>query len=699
MISSSSLSSSTSVTAVVAATVGLLLVMVKMTTVVQTAVGGSDGYNQRTGHLVMAFRPTTIFSPRRRYVVPWQQSSSSSSSLYYENDKEISSSSSSLSSLQTSRPSSTSSSSSKCRPVSWVQSVSLIENDCQSALNELLMQWNVDDRRQQQQHDNGYDCECNAVAFLFVSPPWADDLEEIANNAQTMVGTATQLISIVGSGVIGNDCEVEDSSKRVMSFFGFGLPPNSSVTVDEYTNKDSTTAITGKANTEAKSNLPFFATESPKENNKVKIDSRPTMDGMIHRRSRQSHIIFADPYFRDIQDVLDKCDDVQSAVAGAVTVASHKNQSTIALGRKVLKVGSCVSVCLKGNLGLQVVVSTGCRPIGPTYRVTSVNGPAVEELDSVRAVDQLEAAIESSCNQEDQALIRSKGIRGVLGGILQSDGSDLIDDDDDEDDDEGHDNNCLEKKDELQDDVGSSLSENELDSKLGGSDQASKARKMEQIQDQQGQPMMEASRQQDRNDNDFILRQVTGFQPRSGSILVCGRPQVQRGDFFRFHIRSALSARKDWEKVVSRAKAERLFLGPTKAGTILGALQFSCAARGVGLFSEQNVDLQYAHALLGTGTDYDSSSESSPTSTRMVAGMFTSAEIGPSSSSLSQSANDAADSQLPHKTFLHGFATVVALICDYSVENGANDDQMGDVRLNVMDGILQDVDYPTDAWA
>jgi small ligand-binding sensory domain FIST len=521
-----------------------------------------------------------------------------------------------------------------------MQSLSLIEDNYTLALHDLLTEWNIE-------------CGKDALAFLFVSPPWVDDLENITNAAQTMLGETTRLITVVGSGVIGHKHELEDSSKPMMSFFGGILPPYSSVHIDEFTNPDVPCATQAATSTAAPApntaNLPFFATEAPRDQN---VHGKDDLTKIEHAITSHSHIIFADPFFRNVQSVLDQCDYSQSTVAGAVTAASNKHQSTIAVGRNVLKSGSLIRASLFGNLGLQVVVSTGCRPIGPTYRVTSVNGPAVEELDFVRAVDQLEAAIESGCNKEDQALIRSKGIRGVLGGILRSDGTDTT-------------QRSLEEDTQSTEDY--SVDEQARDEATMHRDQISDSSQPE----------------------DFFLRQVTGIQPKSGSILVCGRPQVQPGDFFRFHIRSALSARKDWEKVVSRAKAERLFLGPTGAGKALGALQFSCAARGAGLFSQQDVDLRYVEDLLGTGAR-------SPE--KKVAGFFASAEIGPSRSSLRTAVATDIDTQIPHKTFLHGFATVVALICDYTVTATSSYEQMDD-PLNVVGGILEDTTNSTAVWA
>lgn len=100
---------------------------------------------------------------------------------------------------------------------------------------------------------------------------------------------------------------------------------------------------------------------------------------------------------------------------------------------------------------------------------------------------------------------------------------------------------------------------------------------------------------------------------------------------------------QDWKKTLERAGTERLFLGE-KAGKALGALQISCMGRGQSLFGAPNVDLRHVERLLPPNTP--------------IAGLMANAEIGPVGIRMGTSETC--------RSVLHGFASVVAMLCDYS---------------------------------
>jgi small ligand-binding sensory domain FIST len=409
-----------------------------------------------------------------------------------------------------------------------------------------------------------------------------------------MLGPQTQLITVVGGGIVGGGEELEDSTVPCMSFFGGILPAESSIDIESFVN--------GQEG----------------ENGRACKAQNPN-----------SYLVFADPYSTNVDKVLEECNRPSkttshlnyesdstissSIVAGAVSVASHKQQATLAVGTNVLPPGSLIRASFFGNLGLQVVVSQGCRPVGPTYRVTRVNGPAVLELDSMRAIDQLQETIERDCNAQDKEYLQTKGMtRGVLGGIYR-------------------------EQDNTNDELSMSVPKD----------------KATFVESRTKEPQH------------FVVRQMTGFQPKSGGIVICGRPQVKAGDFFRFHVRSPAGALEDWSKIMKRAKTERVFLG-SRAGEPIGALQFSCAARGEALFEERNVDLHHVQDLIQKSTHedegYSSKTQKMPPP---VAGFFANAEISAVGNSIRMGAStDGISSQ--QKSFVHGYATVVAVLCDYS---------------------------------
>jgi small ligand-binding sensory domain FIST len=414
------------------------------------------------------------------------------------------------------------------------QTISKSAGEYQSALDDLLGDWNPP--------------ASPAFACLFVGPSFASHLESLVKSAQEKLGEQTQLLTVVGGGVIGGGQETENSCG--LSFLGGVLPEDSSVELFSVTDDDS------NCNSEGSTIM---------EESRYRRSRDAPSASKEHRKP--SHLVFADPHCHEIHSVMEQLDGI---VTGGISVAKP-SQSSLAIGTKVLPPGSLIGATFTGNVGLQVVVTQGCRPVGSIFRVTSVDGPAVHELDCERALDKLQ---------------------GIMNEVM-ADGDPNVQSDD----------------------------------FLGGIHK-----------DENG--IFESANE--RPPDDFILRQMTGFRPRSGSILVCG-PQIEEGDYFRFHLQSKEIALEDWRKTLERAGTERLFLGE-KAGKALGALQISCMGRGESLFGIPNVDLRHVERLLPPNTP--------------IAGLMANAEIGPVGIRMGTSETC--------RSVLHGFASVVAMLCDYS---------------------------------
>jgi small ligand-binding sensory domain FIST len=121
---------------------------------------------------------------------------------------------------------------------------------------------------------------------------------------------------------------------------------------------------------------------------------------------------------------------------------------------------------------------------------------------------------------------------------------------------------------------------------------------------------------------DFLIRNLLGADPRSGSIAVGALPRL--GQTVQFQRRSAAAATADMNELLIRAKAQ---LG---ARTIYGGCLCSCNGRGQGLFGRPNHDAQMVQRCLGP---------------LGLAGFFCNGEIGP----------------VGQKSFLHGYTASLAL--------------------------------------
>ncbi len=122
---------------------------------------------------------------------------------------------------------------------------------------------------------------------------------------------------------------------------------------------------------------------------------------------------------------------------------------------------------------------------------------------------------------------------------------------------------------------------------------------------------------------DFLIRNLTGIDPKSGAIAV--GDNLQPGMRLRFHVRDAETSTEDLHNVLS-TYTQTL---PNPA-SISGALLFSCLGRGAGLYGEPDHDTGILREHLGDIS---------------TAGFFCNGEIGPVSNS----------------TFLHGYTSSIAL--------------------------------------
>jgi small ligand-binding sensory domain FIST len=121
---------------------------------------------------------------------------------------------------------------------------------------------------------------------------------------------------------------------------------------------------------------------------------------------------------------------------------------------------------------------------------------------------------------------------------------------------------------------------------------------------------------------DFLIRNLLGADPRSGSIAVGALPR--RGQTIQFQRRSAAAATDDMNQLLLRTKAK------LENTTIYGACLCSCNGRGQSLFGQPNHDAQMVQQQLGP---------------LGLAGFFCNGEIGP----------------VGDKSFLHGFTASLAL--------------------------------------
>ncbi len=121
---------------------------------------------------------------------------------------------------------------------------------------------------------------------------------------------------------------------------------------------------------------------------------------------------------------------------------------------------------------------------------------------------------------------------------------------------------------------------------------------------------------------DFLIRNLLGADPRSGTIAVGAAPRL--GQTIQFQRRSAAAATEDMNELLARARSQ------LENTTIFGGCLCSCNGRGQGMFGRPNHDAQLVQQRLGP---------------LGLAGFFCNGEIGP----------------VGERSFLHGFTASLAL--------------------------------------
>jgi small ligand-binding sensory domain FIST len=121
---------------------------------------------------------------------------------------------------------------------------------------------------------------------------------------------------------------------------------------------------------------------------------------------------------------------------------------------------------------------------------------------------------------------------------------------------------------------------------------------------------------------DFLIRNLLGADPRSGTIAVGALPRM--GQTVQFQRRSAAAATEDMNELLGRAKTD---IGDS---TIYGGCLCCCNGRGQNLFGRPNHDAEMVQQRLGP---------------LGLAGFFCNGEIGP----------------IGEKNFLHGYTASLAL--------------------------------------
>jgi len=448
------------------------------------------------------------------------------------------------------------------------------------------------------------------------------------SNSTTTTISTTQIIALIGGGVIGNGIEYDNPQRPSLSILVGRLPKGANVELHSWTTK------IGESN--------------PIRNDDNNNESNPSADRNQNRNPQQqsSYLIFGDPWssvetvMKEIRSSTSSSSSSESRgphydiiMAGGITcpdiTTSAQQQrrplpKSLAINGQILEAGSTVVVQLSGTMTLQTLVAQGCRPISPPYTITAGEGNIIESLNGIPALKVLKE-LTAQCSPEDAILIRQELLCGIAIPTTSKE------------------------------------SNAEEDGRLPSPP------------------------------TDYLCRQLIGFVPAIQGIAIAAK--IEEGDIFVFQVRDQTSAVKDMKLMTKRAKAARLFyqgttndpitsIGssgastnpkllpqPTSPPKALAALQISCVARGTGLFQAPNVDVTQTKELLmirqdPSGPTTSSSRNGGNNNNIPIAGFFANGEIGPVGLAGFSPTSTSGGSVGNHNSYIHGFTTVVAILCE-----------------------------------
>eukprot|EP00980_Cylindrotheca_fusiformis_P028852 scaffold22660_cov127-Cylindrotheca_fusiformis.AAC.6 len=246
----------------------------------------------------------------------------------------------------------------RASPSSWQSYVST-HPDATAALNKVLSEV--------------ADPELQDVAFLFVGQAHAKSFDGLVKLASHHFGPTTELISLIGGGVIGEKRELDIPNQACLSLMTGILPEG------------------------------------------AKIDVGNPQDFKLAKNA--DILLFVDPW-SDIQSIVDSLKPA-SVVAGGISCPVSQGQPSLGYMNQALPPGSALALKLSGPIALQTVVAQGCRPIGKkSLTITELQkGQVITKLDGKPALEVLQE-VTNKASPEDHPLIET----GLLCGIASSEG-------------------------------------------------------------------------------------------------------------------------------------------------------------------------------------------------------------------------------------------------------------------------------------
>jgi small ligand-binding sensory domain FIST len=211
--------------------------------------------------------------------------------------------------------------------------------------------------------------------MLFASPHFAENMHEIVRSVRDELGPRT-MIGCTGEGVIGSREEIERRS--AISLVAAKMP-----------GVELTTAILRGASLRESLS-----------------DNAPILQDTDFPEATKLFVMLADPFTTPMDYVLDAFNEKYPEVpiiGGMASGALVPGKNVLVVGDTVVRDGTAV-VAFSGNLGVDVIVSQGCRPVGPILEVTEAQDNVIRELEGSTPFDHLQDLVSELSDDERRLL-------------------------------------------------------------------------------------------------------------------------------------------------------------------------------------------------------------------------------------------------------------------------------------------------------
>lgn len=215
------------------------------------------------------------------------------------------------------------------------------------------------------------------LALIFPSSHFVKHAAALGENLRRAIG-ARVMIGCCAEGVIGPDHEIEDEPAVAVvaaQLPGVGVHPFH---------------IDGRG--------------------AMELASEPAHLGEHFKPARDTRgiVMIADPFTTPMERVLDvfntRCEGVP-IIGGLASAGRQPGENRLFMNDTVMKDGM-VGVGLSGAVQLDVIVSQGCRPIGPVFEVTDARNNIIESLGGLPPMEQIGDVLEA-LSEDDRELLRN----------------------------------------------------------------------------------------------------------------------------------------------------------------------------------------------------------------------------------------------------------------------------------------------------